>query len=41
MEDPDIRLLNIKGIENYAKSLNNIDANRNKFILYMIIFYHN
>ena len=39
MEDPDIRLINVKGIENYAKSLDNIDCNRHKFFMNMIIFY--
>ena len=40
MKDPDIRLINVEGIEDYAKSLDKIDINRNKFFMNMIIFYH-
>ena len=39
MEDPDIGLIYVQGIESYAKSLNTIDINRNKFIMNLIIFY--
>ena len=39
MKDPDIGLINVEGIENYAKSLDKIDVNRNKFFMNMIIFY--
>lgn len=39
MEDPDIGLIYVQGIEYYAKSLNTIDTNRNKFIMNMITFY--
>jgi len=39
MEDPDIGLINVEGIEYYAKSLDENDVNRNKFTMNMIFFY--
>jgi hypothetical protein len=39
MKEPDIGLINVEGIEYYAKSLDTIDINRHKFVMNMIIFY--
>ena len=39
MKEPDIGFIYVEGIEYYAKSLDTIDINRNKFVMNMIIFY--